>query len=69
MAFNMRRRVRVHLVEGPSIEGYLVTARSGHYILEMPAVMLQEVGAAERLRDASAVEIPRSNVVFLEVLR
>jgi hypothetical protein len=65
--FRRKRRVRVQQLDGPTIEGIQLGRRpiGGHYVL-----LVAKIVEADRnvTLDASAVEIPKERVVFLEVL-
>lgn len=69
------QRKRIHMKPGcgPSLEGYVwpkVTGRgdNAHYIVQLPAIMLDPQADADRLRDSSVVEIPAGNVAWFELL-
>lgn len=69
------QRKRVHMKPGcgPSLEGYVwpkVRGRgeNAHYILELPAVMLEAQSEATRFQDSTVVELPVANVSFFELL-
>lgn len=68
-------RKRVHMKPGcgPSLEGYVWPKVRGkgvnaHYIIELPAIMLDPQGEADRLRDSTVAEIPVANVSWFELL-
>lgn len=64
------RRVRIHLKEGPSIEGLLERRmRDSHYLLRLPAVLVAEGTDPQRTRDSDLAIIPLANVAFIEELR
>jgi hypothetical protein len=60
-----RKLVRVHVVNGPSLEGIYDGHRAGHYVLLQPK-LLDAQGATVAL-DGS-VEVPEQNVLFVQVL-
>ncbi len=60
-----RQLVRVHVKQGPSLEGLYIGRRGGHYVLEL-AKLLESPGATVPLD--GWVEIPEQNVVFLQLL-
>jgi hypothetical protein len=51
--------------DGVTLDGVLLGRWSGHYVLELAAV-LTEPGATVAL-DARFVEVPRERVIFVEV--
>lgn len=67
-----RRRVRLHLVDAPgvelpSVEGYLVGRRYGHYLVEIPKIVRAEHQTLPL--ESRLVEIPAERVAFYEVIR
>ena len=63
-----KRKVRFHLKEGPSSEGYLCRSLFGNeYMIRMPAVKIAAERDPEDL-EGRMLRIPRENVVFYEVL-
>lgn len=61
-----KRRVRLHLKnDAPSIEGILVGTVDGHYLLKIPRVLK---AAGDTITLDGDVEVPRSNVLFLQRL-
>lgn len=69
-AFRGKRPVRLHLVDAPgmqttpSIDGLLVGRWSGHYVLLVPRVVLDE-GQTRAL--TGTVEVPAERVLFIQV--
>jgi len=68
----MRRHVRLHLHgELPSLEGLLVSYRTGrygnHYILEL-AKVIETVDASVTL-EGNRVRVPRERVAFIQELK
>lgn len=64
-ALRGKRRVRVHIDDGPSVEGILAGCWGGHYILLAPTVLEAEdrtVGVEGHL------EIPSWRVIFIQTL-
>ncbi len=61
-----KTKVRVHLKDGLTIQGFLVKARpsSGHYHLLNPKVLTE----ATTVETSGDVFIPASNVSFLEAV-
>lgn len=61
------RKVRVHLVSGPTLEGLLLgrRPRAGHYELEAPRAVESE---DRTLALDGMVRIPAGNVHFLQVI-
>jgi hypothetical protein len=61
-----KRRVRIHLKDNaPSIEGILCAVVNGHYLLKAPRILK---GADDSISLTGDVEVPRSNVLFLQRL-
>lgn len=60
-----RERVRMHLKDGPSVEGVLVDVRAGHYRLQDVALVMA-AGAEPVKLDSPWLEVPVSNVAFFE---
>lgn len=67
LAFKLRGRklARIHLRNGaPSVEGILVGAAGGRYVLLTPRV-LQDPEPADL---TGHLEVPKENVIFIQVL-
>lgn len=65
--FKQKRRVRMHVQDGPSIEGVL-TARTRHeYVLWAPKVLTGE-DAQPEVAVSGHVEIPRERVLYYQVV-
>ena len=60
-----KKLVRVHLKDGPSLEG-LLTRLPGRYVLKLPKMLESEDATVSLEGD---VEIPSRNVRFWQVLR
>jgi hypothetical protein len=60
-----RKLVRLHVTNGPSLEGIYVGRRGDHYVLERPKLL--ELPAATVALEGS-VEVPACNLVFMQVL-
>ena len=60
-----KRKVRVHLKDGPTIEGLLIKSRPV-YILWAPQAITETDGRPADL--LGHVEVPRENVAFYQVL-
>jgi hypothetical protein len=64
-----KRRVRLHLVKPgtpiETIEGVLMGRWSGHYVLLLPQVLVQD-GTSHPLD--GTIEVPAENVLFVQVL-
>ena len=63
--FKKKRKVRVHLKDGPTIEGLLIKSRPV-YILWAPQAITETDGRPADL--LGHVEVPRENVAFYQVL-
>jgi hypothetical protein len=61
-----KRKVRMHLQEGPTIEGILVGRTRREYVLWAPT-MIQSTDPVE-LPVSGHVEVPRERVLFYQVL-
>lgn len=62
----VKRRVRLHLKDNaPSLDGILVGTVDGHYVLKVAKVVKN---ADETISLGGDVEVPRSNVLFLQRL-
>jgi len=59
------RKVRLHLKDGPSIDGVLAGRCDGHYILWAPQVI---EGSEATVSVSGHVEVPEANVLFLQIL-
>jgi hypothetical protein len=61
-----KRRVRLHLKDNaPSVEGVLVANVDGHYLLKVPKVLN---GTEDTISLGGDLEVPRSNVLFIQRL-
>jgi hypothetical protein len=60
-----KRKVRVHLKDGPTIEGLLIK-RHPVYVLWAPQAITETAGQPTDL--LGHVEVPRENVSFYQVL-
>jgi len=63
--FKKKRKVRLHLKDGPSIEGLLVR-RQPVYVLWAPKVISDAGGHPDEV--LGHVEVPVENVAFYQVL-
>lgn len=59
-----RHKVRLHIENGPSIEGILLGRTRAHYVLEASRV-LQD---SDTSHEAGRVSVPRSRVLFYQVI-
>jgi hypothetical protein len=59
-----RRHVRLHLENGPSIEGVLLGRSRGHYVLRATRVLKD----TESSYEAGEVSVPVSRVLFYQVV-
>lgn len=68
IAKRSRKLVRLHMDgQRPSLEGILIGFWADHYVLTQPAIM---AAANETYAlDGPEVRVPKTNVVFVEVLR
>jgi hypothetical protein len=64
-ALRRRKLVRLHVTNGPSLEGLLAGRRGGHYVLLLPK-LLEAEGNTVALD--GWVEVPAATVVFIQVL-
>lgn len=60
-----RRRVRIHQLEGPTVEGILVSSLDGHYRL-LKASIIRSEGSVEL---EGQVWVPREKVILVETVR
>jgi hypothetical protein len=60
-----KKKVRVHLKDGPTIEGLLIKSRPVYLIYAPKAITETDGRPAELI---GHVEIPRENVAFYQVL-
>jgi hypothetical protein len=58
-----KRAARLHLQDGPSVEGILAGRWGGHYIMLTPSVVEEESVEA-----TGHFEVPAERVVFVQVL-
>jgi hypothetical protein len=68
LRLRLRRRrqlVRVHVQNGPSLEGVFICRRRGHYVLELAKLLEAH---ANPVKLDGWVEVPEKTVVFLQLL-
>lgn len=60
-----KRKVRMHISEGPSIEGILMLRSRAHYVLRAATVLRDE---HQSFTTEGEIRIPAARVLFFQVL-
>jgi hypothetical protein len=58
-----KRAARLHLTDGPSVEGILAGRWAGHYIMLTPSIVEEDSVEA-----TGHFEVPAERVIFVQVL-
>lgn len=67
--FKQRRKIRVYIQDGPTIEGVLAARTRREYVLWAPRLLAEGGGADKKDVELSAhVEIPRERVLWYQVI-
>lgn len=63
-----RRKVRMHIQDGPSIEGFLEGRTRTEYIVWCPKVLDPDEVGDQAVAVSGHVEIPRERVLYYQVI-